>query len=91
MDLETAYRQARRQLDELHKEYRFAEDSPEFVPKGIRDERMRLSILVREMAAMRWERIPASDRMKLRDRIERAIVKANVLRKRRWPAPPFTK
>jgi hypothetical protein len=38
MDLETDYSQARRQLDELHKEYRFAEENPEFVPKKIRDE-----------------------------------------------------
>ena len=71
MDLETHYRQARRQLDELHKEYRFAEDNPEFVPKGIGDERRRLSILVRELAAMRWERIPASDRVKLARMIEK--------------------
>lgn len=83
MDLETDYRQARRQLDELHKEYRFAEDNPEFVPKKIRDERRRLSILVREMAVMRWERIPESDRIKLREMIEKAIVKANVLGQRR--------
>ena len=47
------------------------------------DERRRLSILVREMAAMRWERIPESDKMKLREMIEKAIVKANVLRKGR--------
>ena len=78
MDLETAYRQARRQLDELHKEYRFAEDNPVSVPKGIRDEHSRLSILVRNMAAMRWEKIPESDRMKLREMIEKAV-----LRKRR--------
>ncbi len=67
MDLETDYRQARRQLDELHEEYRFAEKKPEFVPEEIRDERTRLSILVQEMAAMRWERIPKSDRLELRD------------------------
>ncbi len=67
MDLETAYRQARRQLDELHKEYRFAEKDPEFVPEEIRDERTRHLILVQEMAAMRWERIPKSDRMELRE------------------------
>ena len=81
--METAYRQARRQLDELHKEYRFAEDNPKFVPKGIRDERGRLLILVREMAAMRWERIPESDKMKLGEMVEKAIVKANVLIKGR--------
>ena len=81
MDLETAYRQARRQLDELHEEYRFAEKKPVFVPEEIRIERRRLSILVREMAAMRWERIPESDAMKLMEMIEK--LKANVLRKRR--------
>ena len=83
MDLETTYRQARKQLDELHKEYRFAEKKPEFVPEEIRDERSRLSILVREMAAMRWERIPKSDKMKLMEMAEKAIVKANVLIKGR--------
>jgi len=83
MDLETAYRQARRHLDELHEEYRFAEDKPKFVPEEIRIERRRLSILVQEMAAMRWERIPKSDKRKLRDMIEKAKVKANVLRQKR--------
>ena len=83
MDLETDYRQARRQLDELHKEYRFAEDNPKFVPKGIGDERRRLSILVRELAAMRWEKIPASDRVKLAMMIEKVRVNAVLRRQRR--------
>ena len=75
MDLETAYRQARRQLDELHKEYRFAERNPVSVPEEIRDEHSRLSILVRNLAAMRWERIPESDKMKLMEMIEKAKMK----------------
>ena len=83
MDLETHYRQARRRLDELHKEYRFAEDNPGFVPEEIRDERTRLSILVRELAAMRWERIPASDRVKLSEMIEKVRVNAMLRQQRR--------
>ncbi len=79
MDLETTYRQARRELDELHKVYRFAEFYPKemkLVPKEIRDERRRLSILVQEMAVMRWERIPEPDRINLVPMIGKAKEKA---------------
>ena len=79
MDLETTYRQARRELDELHKVYRFGELNPremELVPKEIWDERRRLSIRAQEMADMRWERIPPPDRTELGTMIEKAKKKA---------------
>ena len=81
MQLEEEYRRSRRELDDLHDEWKFSRiDGRLNMPAHISDHKRVLAEVVERLARIRWRQVPMNTKIQLRDEVT-AVKKSKAYRK----------